>query len=239
MKEFLKKNLSPSIIEWIKYIRSLQWPFFQKGMYFYGRYIKTPISLYRNKNKSKRMLEIGPGAERIQGFETINVVWGLDVDYILDASKKLPFADGSFEVVYASHVLEHIPWYLLRKVVAEWARVISKNGYLEIWVPNGLLIAKTFVNAEEGIENLIFKDGWYKFNPEKDPCIWANGRIFSYGDGFGNKDSPNWHLTIFSPRFLNSLLEHGGFIDIEQLSHEEVRGYDHGWINLGIRGRKL
>jgi len=238
MREFLKRHLSSSTVGWIRFIRRILTTIAQSCIYFYGRFIKTPINLRKNNIKQNRKLEIGSGTERIPGFETLNVVLGRNVDYVADASKKLPFAEGSFQIVYASHILEHIPWYTLKQVIKEWNRIISPGGFLEIWVPNGLLIAKTFVDAEEGFANHIEKDGWYKFNDDKDPCIWANGRIFSYGDGTGRKEDPNWHLTIFSPRFLKYLLKESGFIEIEQMDRTAVRGYDHGWINLGLRGRK-
>lgn len=238
MKTLLKRNADPVIVGGINFIWRIFGLFARKCLYFYGKYLKTPINLRNSRIKQNRKLEIGPGAERIHGFETVNVVWGRNVDYVADASMSLPFPDATFDLVYASHVLEHIPWYLLNQVLKEWNRIIVSNGFIEIWVPNGLKIAKTFVAAEEGVVNDIEKDGWYKFNDAKDPCIWANGRIFSYGDGTGEKNDPNWHLTIFSPRFLKNLLKESGFVEIEQLDRTSVRGYDHGWINLGVRGRK-
>ena len=163
--------------------------------YPYGRFLKTPLNLARNRRKSRRCLEIGPGVGRIAGFETVNVTWSPYADYVADASGKLPFAAGTFDVVYASHVLEHTPWYQLEATLGEWARILKPGGALEIWVPDGLRIAQAFVEAEGGT-NYIDKDGWYRFNPRKDPCVWANGRIFSYGDGTGSKSSP---LGLRSP----------------------------------------
>lgn len=238
MKDFLKRNLSPSTIGWIRFVRVILTAIAQRSIYFYGKFIKTPINLRKNNIRQNRRLEIGPGSERIPGFETVDILWSRNVDYVADAAQKLPFDDCTFEIIYASHVLEHIPWYKIKQVIKELNRILEPSGLVEVYVPNGLLIAKTFVDAEEGYINNIEKDGWYKFNEEKDPCIWANGRIFSYGDGTGTRKDPNWHLTIFSPRFLKNLLKENGFVDIEQLDKTAVRGYDHGWINLGFRGRK-
>lgn len=207
-------------------------------MYPYARFVRTPLNLLKNKKKAERKLEIGPGLKRVPDFETINIVWGRDVDYIADVSKKMPFSADTFDIIYASHVLEHIAWYQLQYVIAEWIRILKPGGSMEIWVPNGLVIAKTFVNAEYGICNEIDMDGWYKFNENHDPCVWANGRIFSYGDGSGRKNDPNWHLTIFSPRYLRLLLANAGLVNIEEMNRSEVRGYDHGWINFGIKGYK-
>lgn len=242
MQSALTKNLlsqlSPSQKNSLKKTYAILFKIVSKPLYIYGRLIKTPLSLINNQKKKERKLEIGPGNTRIAGFETVNVVWGSNVDYIADASKKLPFKDNTFDIVYASHILEHIPWYQLEKTLTEWFRIVKPGGSIEIWIPDGLLIAKTFVEYEEtGVDNII-NDGWYKFNEEKDPCIWANGRIFSYGDGTGIKSNPNWHLSIFSPRYLEKILSKSGFVKIERLKKENVRGYDHGWINLGMRGYK-
>ena len=238
LKGYLKKKLSPSSINRLKDINSHCLRAFGFVMYPYARFVGTPLNLLKNKRKHERWLEIGPGPRRVPGFETINVVWGHDVDYIGDASKRLPFASDSFDLVYASHVLEHIPWYQVPSVIKEWVRIIKPGGSIEILLPNGLLIAQTFVNSELGISNDIGEDGWYKFNERHDPCVWANGRIFSYGDGTGRKNNPNWHMSVFSPRYLRSLLEDSGLIKIHELNRSEVRGHDHGWINLGMRGYK-
>jgi len=204
----------------------------------FGKYIVTPINKMRFRNKPDRRLEIGPGQSRIEGFETINVVWDRKVDFVADASKVLPFSNNTFSIIYASHILEHVPWYEIDSSLREWVRVLKSGGALEIWVPNGLLIAQTWVNAENGLPSKVQEDGWYKFNPNKDAAVWANGRIFSYGDGQGTKADPNWHLSIFSPRFLQESLQKAGLIDIKTMERNEVRGYDHGWINLGMRGMK-
>lgn len=200
------------------------------------RWLLTPLNCRRNAGRNVRRLEIGPGPQRIPGFETLNIRAGLQVDYVADAARCLPFPDESFDLIYASHVIEHVPWYELQGIVCEWVRVLKPKGSLELWTPNGLEIAKSFVAAETGSASNIALDGWYKFNPEQDPCVWANGRIFSYGNGDGRKDSPNWHMAIFSPRYLQLLMERAGLIDVELMNRSQVRGHDHGWINLGMRG---
>ena len=200
--------------------------------------ILNPIALLKNSFKSNRKLEIGPGEKRIQGFETLNVVGGLNVDYVYDASRKLPFRDGTFDVVYASHILEHIPWYMTKSVLAEWVRILKPSGALEIWVPDGYKICSSVVSAEQGLETEMSKDGWYRFNEHKDPYLWANGRLFTYGDGTGNVNHHNWHRAMFTPKNLIDLMERTSLENVEKMSENEVRGYSHGWFGLGVRGTK-
>ena len=202
------------------------------------RLILTRANLLRNSGKKKRFLEIGPGEDRIPGFETLDITPKRNVDYVRDCAKKMPFGNCTFDIVYSSHVLEHIPWYQVEEVLREWVRILKPGGYMEIWVPDGIKICKAFVDAELFGNDYIHLDGWYKFNPEKDPCLWAAGRIYTYGDGRGNPKSPNWHRSLFSPRYLKLLLARAGLQNIADLCKEEVRGNDHGWINLGARGTK-
>jgi len=199
---------------------------------------KTQKNLRTNRTKRHRALEIGPGKNRIPGFETLNIVNGRQVDYVCDASKRLPFPDNTFELIYASHILEHVPWYQTEAALREWVRVLKKDGVLEVWVPDGLKICQAFVDAELHDNNYIELDGWYRFNPEKDPCKWAAGRLFTYGDGTGNTSHPNWHRAVFSTRYLELLFMKAGLTQIRVMDSNEVRSVDHGWINLGIKGTK-
>jgi SAM-dependent methyltransferase len=168
----------------------------------------------------------------------LNVVPGRLVDYAADARKRLPFGTGSFDLIYASHILEHVPWYETLKVLREWVRILKPGGTLEIWIPDGLKIARAFVEAEQNNLKDYALDGWWRFNETRDPCVWMSGRCFSYGDGTGRQNDPNWHHALFSERYLTDLFREAGLVDIRTMRPDEVRGYDHGWINLGVQGRK-
>lgn len=207
-----------------------------------GNYINLKRNLRQNtlrKHLKRRRLEIGPGEKRIDGFETLNIVKNTNTDYVADASQKLPFNDETFNIVYSSHALEHIPWFKTKDVLIEWIRIIKKGGVLEIWVPDGEKICEAFVKGEkENTNKYTEKDGWYRYNDEKDNCIWASGRIFTYGDGSGNINHQNWHHALFSKRYLIKLFKECGLKSIKIMNNDQVRGYDHGWINLGIKGIK-
>lgn len=202
------------------------------------RWTITCVNLLRNRRKKNRQLEIGPGDKRLDGFETLNIMAEWNVDYIIDATRKLPFKENTFQLIYASHILEHVAWYQTERTLREWVRVLEPRGTLEVWVPNGLEICRVFVDYETTGEDRTHLDGWYRFNPEKDPCKWASGRIFTYGDGTGKSAHPNWHRAVFSPRYLEKLFETVGLTEVRQMELSEVRGHNHGWINLGFQGTK-
>ncbi len=153
-------------------------------------------------------------------------------------SRRLPFPDDTFSIIYTSHVLEHIGWPDVPEVLRQWKRVLRPGGVLEVWVPDGVKICQRWLEYElDGVDRTS-EDGWYKFNPDKDPCRWANARLLRFGQGPGGVRESNWHHAFFSPRFLCKVLQEAGFSDVRLLEPSEVRSVDHGWINLGARGTK-
>lgn len=203
-------------------------------MYPYARFVLTPIRLAKSVTKKNRRLEIGPGSERVQGFETINVVWGKQVDYIGDATGRLPFSSDTFDVIYASHILEHTPWFNLTVTLKEWVRVLRPGGVLEVWVPDGYKLTKFIIDIEEGVERSEWLDDWRPHNFEGNPYKWANGRLL-YGVATGY---PAWHTAIITPKFLAMTMCEAGLSEIEIMPEAMTRGRKHGWINLGVRGIK-
>jgi len=199
------------------------------------------VKKYRNSKKKVRHLELGPGSNGVRNHETANVYKTNDTDYIVNVLKKLPFKHETFDSIYASHLLEHIPWYLLQETVSDWTKALKPNGALVICVPDGLKLMKTYVDAEIHSSNdYETKDGWNRLNALSDPALWISGRLLSYGDEKGETHHYNWHRAIFSQRFLTKLLGNSGLIDIRPLTPEELSYYNntHGWVNLGLIGYK-
>lgn len=192
-----------------------------------------------------RCLEIGPGKRAIPGFESLN----LDAadrtegkgDHVGDA-RQLPFESSVFDIVYSSHCIEHIPWYQLKPTIREWTRVLKPGGRLEVWTVNGYAIAKALVEYEEtgkwsGPPLTEWNNKKILSILDNDPYLWANGRIMSYPRS-GEYDS-NLHRSIMTPSLLKQYFQSAGLSEIRDMQNSEVRGYDHGWINMGVCGVKL
>ncbi len=167
-----------------------------------------------------RKLEIGPGdnpvgTERWEfiGFEA---QWGY---------KSLPYPDATFDEVYASHVLEHVPWTHTNDALAEAHRILKPKGLLELWVPNFAYIVQCYLDQAPG-------DKWRRYNPEGDFMRWVNGRIFTYGP-----DESNWHHACFDPEYLRACVEKAGFNCVEIIGRRK-RGAPHGEIDLGVKAIK-
>lgn len=172
-------------------------------------------------------LEIGPGKNPIDPSWTLmDVVENPHVDVLHDLREHpLPFPDEAFALVYMSHVLEHIPWTETLAVLKEIYRIIRPKGVIEIWVPDLMKLIEGYLDFDN------CGDQWRKFNPDNDETVWFNGRMFTYGPG-----DENWHRAVFDYRYLSKCLLSVGFRRVDRIY--KPRGYDHGWINLGVAATK-
>jgi predicted SAM-dependent methyltransferase len=62
-----------------------------------------------------------------------------------DVRRRLPCADGSVEVIYSSHMLEHLDQDDARRFLEEALRVLRPKGILRIAVPDLMYYAKKYV----------------------------------------------------------------------------------------------
>jgi O-methyltransferase len=65
---------------------------------------------------------------------------GVDVDYPGYDGVTLPFADGSVDTVYSSHMLEHAPDY--KATIRDWYRTLKPGGFIVCVVPHQFLYEK-------------------------------------------------------------------------------------------------
>lgn len=171
-----------------------------------------------------RALEIGPGTHPVdKSWDTLDMVGHPTIKHDI-RTLPLPVADSVYDLVYMSHILEHVPWFQTIDVLKEVRRLLRHGGSVEIWVPDFSKIITAYAAEKCG-------DMWYRNNPERDFMMWVNGRIFTYGPG-----EENWHRAVFDEGYLKRCIKKAGFAHVAKLS--KPRGYDHGAINLGIAGFK-
>ncbi len=87
-------------------------------------------------------LYLGSRDYRPEGFLTVDIDPACDPDIVADVTDLHGIASGSVDEICASHVLEHIPWPLSFRALAEWARVLRIGGRLRVAVPDLALLSR-------------------------------------------------------------------------------------------------
>lgn len=98
----------------------------------------TTITTHTNgvRIATGRRLDIGAGAKREDGWETMDISPVYAPDFQHDLTRfPWPFDDGTFEEVRCWHVLEHIDRQHLIPVMNEMHRILVGWGEAEIEVP--------------------------------------------------------------------------------------------------------
>jgi hypothetical protein len=83
---------------------------------------------------------------------------GADFTVRLDESLRLPFADSSQEIAYASHVLEHLQKPVLERVLREVHRVLKPGCGFRIEVPDSEVLMRAYTDRDEAVL-FYFREG--------------------------------------------------------------------------------
>ena len=100
-------------------------------------------------------LHVGCGSKYIEGFIHVDLQELKHIDYNVSVDN-LNFAkEGSADLVYACHVLEHFGRNEYMNVLKEWYRVLKKGGVLRISVPNFEAVTSYYTQKEKNLEKLL------------------------------------------------------------------------------------
>lgn len=189
----------------------------------------------------QRGLEIGPGAAPLPNTDAVAWEWALAgacTDVPTDGRRvaycvtwgedALPFADNTFDEVYASHVIEHVDWRRVPQALTEVRRVLKPGCVFEVWTMNVRALVDAYLRGECG-------DQWRRSNQAGDPFVWFVARLHAYGPPDG--DAYNWHRGQFDPPYMRRCLAAAGLVDA-QLVERRTRGAGHGACEFGMLARK-
>lgn len=155
-------------------------------------------------------LHLGCGEKYIKGFINVDIRNLATVDVIDDITKLNKFEKESVELIYASHVLEHIGRRQYMDVLKRWYDVLKPNGILRIAVPD----------FEKIVEH---------YNENKDLLIL---RGLLYG---GQTYPQNYHYCIWDFKTLSNDLKTIGFKDVyrydwRKTEHAEIDDYSQSYL---------
>ncbi len=81
------------------------------------------------------------------GWKTLDIDPGPEVDFVGDCCDLAQFADNSVAALYASHVLEHLSYQgKVQAALAEWFRVLVPGGTAMIAVPDMEMLCRLYLH---------------------------------------------------------------------------------------------
>jgi predicted O-linked N-acetylglucosamine transferase (SPINDLY family)/predicted SAM-dependent methyltransferase len=162
-----------------------------------------------------RRLHIG-GKTAAPGWEILNAIAAPGVDHLGNANDLSRFPDGTFDTIYASHVVEHFDYQKeLAKTLAEWQRVLKPGGSILVSVPDlevlaGLLLDKSLAPVER---------------------FMVMRMMFG-----GHMDDYDYHYVGLTEEFLRDYLTGAGFNGIQRV---ESFGQFKDTSDLQFRGKRI
>jgi predicted SAM-dependent methyltransferase len=89
------------------------------------------------------------GSVRKAGWQVLDALAGEHVDFVGDMRDLSRFADASFDMVYASHVIEHLGYMKeLHEVLGAIARILRPKGLFFVSVPDLDTLARLFTRPD-------------------------------------------------------------------------------------------
>jgi len=141
-------------------------------------------------------LHLGCGSRCIPGFVHVDLAEYPHVDHRRSVADLSPFADGSADLIYASHVLEYFDRQEAAGILAEWRRVLRPGGTLRLAVPDFPALVQVYQQTAD-LKNIL------------GPLY---GRmVLRRSDG---RAEVVYHRTVYDFPSLRRLLEESAFADV-------------------------
>lgn len=102
-------------------------------------------------------LNIGCGKCYLPGWINIDLFSNVKADAYADMTS-LPYANESFDLIYASHVLEHQHRHMIVATLNHWYSLLRPGGILRLAVPNFAAICQWYMEGKQNQENEVLDD---------------------------------------------------------------------------------
>jgi len=151
-------------------------------------------------------LHLGCGKRHIPGWFHVDALDYPHIDHCGPVEDLSFIADGTVELIYASHVLEHFGRNTYMDVLREWRRVLAPQGVLRLAVPDFGAAARLYMTGglPRGIEDI-------------------RGLICG-----GQRDQYDFHKMIFDEADLSRALKEVGFAEVR---HWDWRTTQHSGLD--------
>lgn len=161
------------------------------------RYLVLGAPPFPHRPDGRLLLHLGCGAVDAPGFVNVDLRPAFHVHVVAPLDRLPMFRDGTADLVYACHVLEHFSHARVPRVLAEWTRLLRPGGTLRVAVPDFAAVARAY----------------------------GAGVALASLQGFlmGEQDYPlNAHAAVFDEPLLSGLLAGAGLSEIRRWDPESA-----------------
>jgi len=157
-------------------------------------------------------LQIGSGPNLLMGWLNTDIRLGLRSgggSYVfLDATKRLPFQDETFDYVFCEHLIEHMGYGEARGMLRECLRVLKPGGKIRISTPDMRFLMELYNPEKTELQKRYIIRAVSKSLPE----IGIHEDVFVINNFFRA-----WgHEFIYDYKVLKGTLESAGFVGVER-----------------------
>jgi predicted SAM-dependent methyltransferase len=142
-------------------------------------------------------LNMGCGKKKKVGYLNVDVDVAVKPDIVVLLGPSLPFASGTFSLIEAYHVVEHVYPWVSSDIFKEFWRILKPGGKVAIECPN--------IEAACG---WLFQNSDY--GPDSQMGMWA-----IYGDP-NPENQLHMHKWGYTPVTLSACLKQAGFVGIKR-----------------------
>jgi predicted SAM-dependent methyltransferase len=185
-----------------------------------GRYLRTG---------HVQKLNIGCGSNIMAGWLNGDISPQNERVIYLNAKKRLPFGDRSFDHIYSEHLIEHLEYREGLYMLKECARILKPSGKIRISTPDLSFLISLFNKQRTVDEERYIKWAVDSFLPG----LEDHSEVFVINNFFRN-----WgHKFIYDYKTLKDLLERAGFIDV--IRCEPGYSEDGNFKNIELHGAQI
>jgi len=138
-------------------------------------------------------------------------------------AKRIPHASGTVDVIYSSHMIEHLVRNDAWAFLAECHRVLRPGGRLRLVVPDLHLLARQYLERGDA-DNFL---GHMQFETGRPVGLLAKLKWLMIG-GRG-------HHWMYDARSLGALLQEAGFVEVETMEPGQTRIAEPDGLDLRER----
>jgi len=172
-------------------------------------WLRKCLYAIRPQNGRPLHLHLGCGTKYLAGFVNVEANPQQKLDLWLDVRCGLPFASGSVDSIYSTHMIEHLYPDELERLLSECIRVLKPGAGLRLVVPS----LQSAIRAYQQNRHEWFYDSF----PRHFDSLGGRFSNFVFCDG--------QHRTAFDFSYLGEVLCAAGFREVEQSAEGESRLY--------------